>query len=85
MLFKYVPSCCCCLPFIVLFPDFDDTITWDAHETYIIYYPSMESVLINIRYIFIIVYFLINDKAHVQSYISFKICKRPFLVMLIKV
>jgi hypothetical protein len=45
----------------------------------------MESVLINIRYIFIIVYFLINDKAHVQSYISFKICKRPLLVMLIKV
>jgi hypothetical protein len=30
--------------FIVLFPDFDDTITWDAHETYIIYYRSMKSM-----------------------------------------
>jgi hypothetical protein len=29
--------------------------------------------------------FFIKDKAHVQSYISFKICKRPLLVMLIKV
>jgi hypothetical protein len=62
MLFKYVPSCFCCLPFILLFPDFDDTITWDAHETYIIYYPSMESMFINIRYIFIIVYFLSMTK-----------------------
>jgi hypothetical protein len=62
MLFKYVHSYCCRLPFIVLFPNFDDTITWDAHETYIIYYTSMESMLINIRYIFIIVYFLSMTK-----------------------
>jgi hypothetical protein len=44
MLFKYVPNCCCCPLFIVLFPNFDDTITLDAHETYTIYYSSMESM-----------------------------------------
>jgi hypothetical protein len=60
MLFKYVPSCC--PPFIVLFPDFDDTITWDAHETYNILSFYGVNVMINIRYIFIIVYFLSMTK-----------------------
>jgi hypothetical protein len=41
---------------------YHETFSCDAHETYIIYYPSMESMLINIRYIFIIVYFLSMTK-----------------------
>jgi hypothetical protein len=63
MLFKYVPSCCPPPPFIFLFPNFDDT-TRDAHETYIIYYPFMESMywLIFATYEFIIVYFLSMTK-----------------------
>jgi hypothetical protein len=47
------------VPLLSLFPDFDDTITWDAYETYIIYCPSMESMCLLIFITYLLLYNLI--------------------------